>query len=68
VISTDRESGLAYYNLACVYARIGDEALAARHLNQAIEREPQARLWARTDADFTPVRTTPAFQKLLGAS
>jgi Tfp pilus assembly protein PilF len=68
VISTDSESGLAHYNLACVYARSGDATLAVRYLNHAIEREPQARVWARTDADFTSVRTLPAFQKLLGAS
>jgi tetratricopeptide (TPR) repeat protein len=68
VISTDSESGLAHYNLACVYARSGDATLAAQYLNQAIEREPQARIWARTDADFTSVRTVPVFQKLLGAS
>ena len=68
VISTDSESGLAHYNLACVYARSGDATLAARYLNQAIEREPQARVWAHTDADFASVRTMPAFQKLLGAS
>ena len=68
VISTDRESALAHYNLACVYARSGDATLAVRYLNQAIEREPQARVWARTDADFTSVRTMPAFQKLLEAS
>jgi tetratricopeptide (TPR) repeat protein len=68
VISTDSASGLAHYNLACVYARTGDATLAAQYLNQAIEREPQARVWAHTDADFTSVRTTPALQKLLGAS
>jgi Tfp pilus assembly protein PilF len=68
VISTDSESGLAHYNLACVYARSGDATLAARYLNQAIEREPQARVWARTDADFTSVRMVPAFQQILGAS
>lgn len=68
VISVNRESSLAYYNLACVYARTGDETLAAQYLNQAIKREPQARTWARTDTDFTPVRSTPEFQKLLGAS
>jgi tetratricopeptide (TPR) repeat protein len=68
VISTDSESGLAHYNLACVYARSGDATLAARYLNHAIEHEPQARVWARTDADFASVRTLPAFQKLLGAS
>ena len=67
-ISLDSDSGLAYYNLACVYARTGDESQAAKYLSQAIERDPAARTWAQTDADFTPVRTTPALQKLLGAS
>lgn len=67
-ISLDRDSGLAYYNLACVYALTGDEGQAAQYLSQAIDRAPAARIWARTDIDFAPVRTTPALQKLLGAS
>jgi tetratricopeptide (TPR) repeat protein len=65
-IQADSGYGLAYYNLACVYARAGDSALAAQYLEQAIALEPQARIWAQTDDDFAPVRATPVVQQLLG--
>jgi len=65
-LRADSSYGLTYYNLACVYARGGDSASAAQYLRQAIALEPQARTWAQTDADFAPVRTTPAVQHLLG--
>jgi hypothetical protein len=65
-IQADSGYGLAYYNLACVYARAGDSTLAAQYLEQAMTLEPQARLWAQTDDDFTPVRATPVVQRLLG--
>lgn len=67
-ILVDRESGLTYYNMACVYARIGEPEKAMRYLEMAIAREPEARHWAQTDTDFTAVRPTSAFQKLLGTS
>ncbi len=67
-ITTDHTSSLAYYNLACVYARTGETIRAVHYLQEAIEREPQARIWARTDSDFSSVRSAPEFQKLLGAS
>jgi Tfp pilus assembly protein PilF len=65
-LQVDNTSGLAYYNLACVYARMGESTTATHYLQQALEFEPQARIWAQTDADFTRVRTTPEFQQLLG--
>jgi len=65
-LRADSSYGLAYYNLACVYARGGDSATAAQYLQQAIVLEPQARTWAQTDTDFTPVRTAPEVQQLLG--
>ena len=65
-LRTDSSYSLTYYNLACVYARGGDSTIAAQYLQQAIALEPQARTWARTDADFTPVRMAPAVQQLLG--
>lgn len=68
VLQTDGEASLAYYNLACVYARTGDSAQAVHYLQRAMEIEPQARLWAQTDADFSRVRDQPAFQRLLGSS
>lgn len=64
-LRSDGNSSLAYYNLACVYARTGDSATAVQYLQQAIALEPQARDWARTDADFTRVRNTPEVQQLL---
>src|SRR5690606_41793198 len=67
-IDTDNTSGLAYYNLACAYARTGAKIRAVEYLQQAIARVLQARDWARTDRDFASVRSAPAFQNLLGAS
>lgn len=67
-ISADRDSGLAYYNMACVYARTSEPEKAIHYLEMAIVREPEARHWAKTDTDFTAVRSTSAFQKLLGTS
>ena len=65
-LRADSSYSLTYYNLACVYARGGDSTTAAQYLQQAIALEPQARTWARTDADFAPVRTAPEVQQLLG--
>jgi Tfp pilus assembly protein PilF len=65
-IQADSTYGLAYYNLACVYARAGESDTAAQYLQQAIAFTPQARLWAQTDDDFAAIRTIPVVQKLLG--
>ncbi len=67
-IAVDRESGLTYYNMACAYARMQEPEKAIRYLEMAITREPEARQWAKTDTDFTAVRSISAFQKLLGTS
>jgi tetratricopeptide (TPR) repeat protein len=64
-LQADGTYGLAYYNLACLYARADNGETAAQYLQQAIALEPQARLWAQTDDDFSWVRTTPVMQKLL---
>jgi len=65
-LHADSSYSLAYYNLACVYARSCNSATASQYLQQAIAIEPQARTWAQTDADFAPVRTAPEVQQLLG--
>ena len=62
----DSSYSLAYYNLACVQARAGNVQRAAAYLQQAVAIEPEARAWARTDADFAEVRNTPEFRRLLG--
>ena len=65
VLRLDSTYGLAYYNLACVHARAGNAAEAADFLRQAMAIEPRARDWARTDADFAPVRDTAQFRRHL---
>ncbi len=67
-ILADSESGLAYYNMACVYARTSEPEKAIRYLEMAIVRDPEARHWAKTDDDFSAVRSKSEFQKLLGTS
>ncbi|MCZ6876015.1 MAG: tetratricopeptide repeat protein [bacterium] len=67
-VNTDYTYGLAYYNLACVYARAGDSVTAVQYLRHAMTIEPRARNWAQTDADFTRVRNTPELRQLLGSS
>ena len=54
--------------MACVYAQTQKPDQAIRYLEMAIDREPEARDWAKTDTDFTEVRSIAAFQKLLGTS
>jgi len=65
VLRLDGTYGLAYYNLACVHARAGDAAEAAEYLRRAVEIEPRARDWARTDGDFALVREAPQFRRHL---
>jgi Tfp pilus assembly protein PilF len=68
VLQGGGEASLAYYNLACIYARRGDSTQAVHYLQRAMETEPQARIWAQTDADFSRIRSEPALQRLLGSS
>lgn len=65
VLRLDDSYGLAYYNLACVHARAGSVAEAADYLQRAVDIEPRARDWARTDGDFDLVREAPGFRRHL---
>ena len=65
VLRLDGAYGLAYYNLACVHARAGRVAEAVDHLRRAVEIEPRAREWARTDGDFDSIRESPPFRRQL---
>jgi tetratricopeptide (TPR) repeat protein len=49
------------YNLACVEALAGDKATALTHLRRAVELEPRAREWARSDSDLASLRGEPEF-------
>lgn len=61
---TDPSFRLAAYNLACAWARLGDER-ANGALVQAIALDPDARRKAAADADFDTVREAPWFRALV---
>jgi tetratricopeptide (TPR) repeat protein len=58
------EAGLAekpdhpplYYHLACLSARVGRLDEARRHLDRALELDPELRTWADEDDDLAPLR------------
>jgi tetratricopeptide (TPR) repeat protein len=49
------------YNLACCESLGGEPERALEHLARALELDPRAREWARSDSDFDPVRADPCF-------
>jgi tetratricopeptide (TPR) repeat protein len=49
------------YNLACVEALAGGQAAALEHLRRAIELDPRAKKWARSDPDLESLRGEPDF-------
>lgn len=49
------------YNLACIESRAGRTLDALLHLERSIELDPNWAEHARTDPDFDPIRSEPAF-------
>lgn len=49
------------YNLACVESLGGRREQALTHLERAVELDPRARGWARSDADLDAIRNEPGF-------
>lgn len=57
--------GVARYNLACGYARLGRKEDAIRLLGQAIEAGFKDKRQYETDADLQSLRDDPRFEALL---
>ena len=55
------------YNLACAYARLGDENQAISYLKTACTMNPEARDWAARDPDLLILEGTEDFDELVGA-
>jgi hypothetical protein len=55
-----------FYNLACCESLAGRMSDAVAHLGRAVELSEQSRSYAKSDADFDPIRGTPAFKELIG--
>jgi tetratricopeptide (TPR) repeat protein len=64
-IAQEQENDGIYYNIACVYSQIGDQAKALEALRRALDlgwSDPTA---MERDADLKPLRELPAFKELV---
>jgi tetratricopeptide (TPR) repeat protein len=57
--------GLAWYNLACAYTRLGRVDRAFEALNKAVEQGMKERATFEGDEDLRPLRGDPRFAELL---
>lgn len=64
-IELDPNLAAAHYNLACIYAFLGDADQACAWLAKAIALDPKWRDSARTNPDFDSIREAPCFQALI---
>jgi tetratricopeptide (TPR) repeat protein len=58
----------AHYNLACLYAQKKDTAQSLFYLKNAIEFNPEARQWAKSDDDLKALQGLPEFKSLMEKS
>jgi tetratricopeptide (TPR) repeat protein len=64
----DPSIALVRYNLACYWSIAGNLERAIVELRAAIRIEPAMVGLASSEVDFDPIRTEPAFQKILGSA
>ncbi len=57
--------GMAYFNLACGYTKLGQKDKAIEALTNAVNEGFTTRSAYETDEDLVPLRTEPRFQELL---
>lgn len=57
--------GLAWYNLACAYVRVGQKEKAFEAISRSIDEGFAKREHLETDTDFALIRTEARFQELL---
>jgi len=55
----------AHYNLACLYAQKKDTTQSLFYLKNAIEFNPEARQWAKSDGDLKVLQELPEFKSLI---
>ncbi|MEI6614443.1 MAG: hypothetical protein WCL37_06065 [Chrysiogenales bacterium] len=59
------ESGLIWYNLACVRSRLGEKKAALAALEKAVENGVRDRATIENDPDLEGLRSEPAYMRLL---
>ena len=55
-----------WYNLACLYAGVGDEHRAIDCLEKALSIDSKVKSWAEHDTDLAGLRSSPRFIELMG--
>jgi adenylate cyclase len=61
----DSDDFLVLYNVACVYARLGEREKAMALLERAMPRARRYLTWLRNDSDLDPLREEPRFKALI---
>jgi serine/threonine protein kinase/tetratricopeptide (TPR) repeat protein len=64
-LAADPEDSGMLYNVACVYAQLGEKDEAIDCLERAVKSGFGLREWLENDPDFAPVRGDPRFQAIL---
>jgi len=63
-LGDDDSRGIADYNLACFYAKTGQEDSALALLPNAMKLAPRLVEWSKQDTDLVSLQAEPAFQAL----
>jgi hypothetical protein len=56
---------MTLYNVACLYAQLGQTEEAIDALTRSVERGCTNKAWIENDADFNSLQSHPRFQALL---
>jgi adenylate cyclase len=67
-LAIDPDDLLGLYNIACVYAQVGEFDQAFELLQKVMpyhDALPAWRAWLQNDSDLDPIRNDPRFQQLL---
>lgn len=64
-LSLEPKNATALYNKACTFSLQGLSDQALEMLSQALNLDPKARDLATSDVDLDPLRSEPAFQRLM---
>ena len=65
ILAEDSSADYAFYGLAVLASITGDSHQCLEHLTEAIQRNPQHRIYARADSDFQDMADDPRFTELL---
>jgi len=65
-LTIDPSDQVALYNIACVYAELGEIDLAFDSLGRALAQASHfTKLWVRCDSNFVPLRQHPRWQRVM---